>query len=79
MFSGIDPKALGRYAIIGQVGFEMVAPIGLGYLIDYWLDWGPWLTIGGAMLGLVGGMAHLMVLARQLNEKPGDGETHRQT
>jgi F0F1-type ATP synthase assembly protein I len=44
---------------------EMVAPIGLGALLDYYLGWSPWLTIAGALLGFVGGMMHLLALLNQ--------------
>ncbi|HEV8060762.1 MAG TPA: AtpZ/AtpI family protein [Gemmataceae bacterium] len=55
-----EPSKLAEYAALSQVGLEMVAPIGLGVLLDYWIGWGPWGVIGGAILGLVGGMAHLV-------------------
>jgi F0F1-type ATP synthase assembly protein I len=45
---------------MAQVGFEMVAPIGLGLALDYWLGWTPWATVAGAILGFVGGLAHLV-------------------
>ena len=37
-----EPSKLAQYAALSQVGLEMVAPIGLGLLLDYWLAWGPW-------------------------------------
>jgi F0F1-type ATP synthase assembly protein I len=55
-----ERSRLAQYAALSQVGLEMVAPIGLGLLLDYWLAWGPWGAILGAILGLVGGMAHLV-------------------
>jgi hypothetical protein len=60
-----DRKILGRLATLSQVGFEMVVPIGVGYLIDWLLGWVPILTIAGAIAGLVFGMAHLFLLLRQ--------------
>jgi F0F1-type ATP synthase assembly protein I len=64
------PSKLAQYAALSQVGLEMAAPIGLGVLIDLWLGWGPWAAIAGAILGLVGGMAHLvsMLNARAAQE-----------
>ena len=46
--------------------------------LDYWLGWMPWATVCGALLGLVGGMAHLVtILNRQTNgpaqRQPGRG------
>lgn len=63
---------------LSQVGLEMVAPIGLGYLLDRWLERLPALTIAGVLVGLVGGIAHLFFLLRQAekddrNDTPGGG------
>jgi F0F1-type ATP synthase assembly protein I len=54
-----------RGAAMAQVGFEMAAPIGLGVLLDHWLEWTPWLTIIGAVGGLVGGIFHLVVMSNR--------------
>jgi F0F1-type ATP synthase assembly protein I len=56
------PNKFARYTEISQIGLEMVAPIGLGLGLDYWMSWGPWGAIVGAILGLVGGMGHLVVI-----------------
>ena len=41
-----DPGDLGRYLAFGQVGLEMVFPIGLGMVLDRYLGWArggsPW-------------------------------------
>ncbi len=63
-----------QYAALAQIGLEMVAPIALGAALDHWLGWGPWATVCGAVLGLVGGMAHLVAI---LNRRT-DGRTRRQ-
>ena len=65
-----DSKQLARYMELSQIGLEMVAPIGLGALLDYWIGWGPWSVITGAILGLVVGMMHLISF---VNRKP-DGD-----
>lgn len=55
-----------RYATLAQLGLEMVAPIGLGLLLDYQFGTMPWLTVAGAVLGFAGGMVHLVsVLGRK--------------
>lgn len=62
-----DPKQLGRYLELSQIGLEMVVPIAIGAILDSVLEWAPWGTIVGAFLGLIGGMAHLIAF---LNRKP---------
>jgi len=63
-----DPKELGFYFSLAQVGLEMVVPIGLGLALDYYLGWGPWAAVTGAVLGLVGGLAHLVTLLNRREE-----------
>jgi F0F1-type ATP synthase assembly protein I len=58
----INPREYGHYISLAQVGMEMAAPIGIGLAVDYYLDWSPWSVVVGAVLGLVGGLAHLVVL-----------------
>ena len=57
-----DFKLLGHLAVLSQVGLEMAAPVGLGAALDYYFGWGPWASISGAILGLAGGMAHLIAI-----------------
>jgi hypothetical protein len=59
-------RLMAKLMTIGTVGTEMVAPIGLGLLLDYFLGTMPWFMVTGAVLGLVVGIVHLI----QLN-KPG--------
>ena len=63
------PREMGRYMAFAQVGFEMAAPIGLGAYLDHRLGWAPWGVIVGAVLGLVGGLAHLVVMLRRFEAK----------
>ena len=56
-----DPRDVGRYWALSQVAFEMVAPIALGMFLDTKCGWTPWGALGGSVLGLGGGIAHLMV------------------
>jgi F0F1-type ATP synthase assembly protein I len=62
---------------MAQVGIEMVAPIGLGVALDYWLGWTPWATVAGAVFGFVGGLVHLVSMMNKENRngptKPGSG------
>jgi F0F1-type ATP synthase assembly protein I len=78
MYSGVpNPKEVGRYLALAQVGLEMVSPIGLGLALDYSFGWLPWGTIVGAVFGLIAGIGHLFMLAnRQARSRhlgpPGD-------
>ncbi len=69
-FSPPDPRELRRYFALSQVGLEMVAPIGVGLALDYYLGWSPWGAVVGAILGFVGGLTHLIVLVN----RPKDNE-----
>ena len=60
-----DPKELGRYYALAQIGMEMVTPLAVGIGLDYFFESAPWLSIIGAVIGLVGGMAHLVVIVNQ--------------
>jgi F0F1-type ATP synthase assembly protein I len=75
MVGDLNPREMGRYVAMAQVGMEMVAPVGLGLLLDYYFGTMPWITVIGAVLGLVGGLAHLVRLSNRVDEgeasKPG--------
>jgi F0F1-type ATP synthase assembly protein I len=62
-----DRKDFGRYLALGQVGMEMVVPIALGLAADRYFGWAPWGLIAGAVLGLGGGLAHLVHQANKMN------------
>jgi len=62
-----NPKRLGLYFAMAQVGFEMVAPIVLGYFLDQWWGSSPWMVAVGAVVGLVGGLYHLILLMNRIN------------
>jgi len=63
------PRDLGRYFALAQVGLEMVLPIVLGVFLDRWLGWAPWGVVVGAVLGLVGGLWHLVLLLNRFDDK----------
>jgi F0F1-type ATP synthase assembly protein I len=60
-----NSRELGYYLSLAQVGMEMVAPIGIGVALDYYLAWRPWGVIGGAIFGFIGGMAHLLIMVNR--------------
>ena len=64
MFGNTENRKLqARLLMLSQVGAEMVAPAGVGALIDWWLGISPWGVIVGAVLGFIGGMVHLVRLS----------------
>ena len=63
-----DSKEFGKYLAFAQVGFEMVVPVVLGLVADNYLGSRPWGVTAGTVLGLVGGLWHLVILARRFEE-----------
>jgi len=64
----VGPREYGLYVTIAQVGMEMAALVGIGLLLDHYLDWSPWGVVGGAVFGLVAGVAHLAILANRRDD-----------
>jgi F0F1-type ATP synthase assembly protein I len=56
---------MGYYFALAQIGLEMVAPIGVGLLVDYYFGSLPWATVICTVLGFVGGMVHLVVMVQR--------------
>jgi F0F1-type ATP synthase assembly protein I len=50
---------------MAQAGIEMIVPLGIGVWLDHEFGWTPWATIIGTILGFVGGITHLVMLAHQ--------------
>ncbi len=70
--NGPDPRQLGWYYALAQVGFEMVVPIALGWWLDSVFGSEPWILVVGVVLGLVVGFTHLVFLVNQ--KPPEDGK-----
>jgi ATP synthase protein I len=67
-----DPKQareFGHYFALSQAGLEMVAPLLIGVWLDYQFGWSPWGAIVGMALGFIGGTAHLIVMAKRIEER----------
>lgn len=60
-----NQREFGYYVALAQVGVEMAAPIAVGWALDHYLGWTPWGIIGGAVFGLIAGLAHLVALANR--------------
>jgi hypothetical protein len=58
----LDPKEMGFYVSVAQVGLEMVVPVVVGVLLDAYFEWEPWGVAVGAVLGLMTGLLHLVAL-----------------
>ena len=63
-----NSRELGRYFALAQVGLEMVVPIVVGLWLDSAFGWSPWGVSVGAVLGLVGGLAHIVHLLKRFDE-----------
>ncbi len=73
-----ESKEFGRYLALGQVGLEMVVPIVLGLVADNYLGCGPWGLVAGAVLGLGGGLAHLVHQANKIDAENKPSEHPRE-
>ena len=62
-------RDLGKYFALAQTGLGMVAPIVAGVYLDKYLGWSPWATAAGAVLGLTGGLAHLIWMVNRQERK----------
>lgn len=73
-----DRRELGKLYSLAQVGLEMVVPIALGVWLDSRFDLMPWCTSAGAVLGLVGGMAHILTLLKRYEDDDPPSRQDRQ-
>ncbi len=62
-------RETGLYFALGQAGLEMAAPLVVGAVLDYWIGWGPWGVVIGAIVGFVGGTIHLILMAQQIERE----------
>jgi F0F1-type ATP synthase assembly protein I len=71
-----NPRELGYYFSLAQVGLEMVVPIGLGVWLQDLYDFRPWGVVVGAILGLAAGLAHLVAITNR-RDASGSGDKSR--
>ena len=56
----------GRYLTLGmQIAFGMMLFVGIGYVVDRWLESTPWGMILGAVLGMVAVFTLVIRMARE--------------
>ena len=60
-------RQMGYLIALGQVGTEMVVPIGLGVGLDVWLGTIPLFVVLGVLIGFVGGIAHLLAILKRMD------------
>lgn len=70
---GRDASDYRGLALAGTAVTEMVAPILVGVWADGHFGWSPWGLAVGAVVGFVGGLAHLIILTRRADGKKSDG------
>jgi F0F1-type ATP synthase assembly protein I len=64
-----NPKKLGLYISLGQVGMEMVVPIAAGAALDHYSEvTAPWGTLGGVFFGFTSGLLHLITIMKRLEK-----------
>jgi F0F1-type ATP synthase assembly protein I len=62
-------REMGQYFVLAQTGLELVAPVGVGVLLDNYFGWSPWATATGAIVGLVGGLTHMIIVLRRIESR----------
>jgi hypothetical protein len=68
-------RDIGSLFALAQTGVEMAAPVALGMVLDSYWGWSPWATAAGAVIGLIGGLTHMLIMLgraedRQRHEPP---------
>jgi len=64
-----NSRELGYYFALAQCGLEMVFPLGVGIALDYYFGWKPWGAVVGAIVGFVGGLAHLILMVNRHDQE----------
>ena len=62
-------RDVGFYFALAQTGLEMVAPIAVGVFLDNRFGWSPWATTAGAVLGMVGGLTHMLWMLKRQEDR----------
>ena len=56
------------YLTLGiQLAGAVLVYVGIGYLIDRWLNTSPWFLVGGAVVGMVAFFVQLVRVVKQMN------------
>ena len=74
---GRSPLSLGMEwgTRVTAIGLEFALPALLGFGLDRWWHTAPWMTVGGAILGVGMGMLHVIRLASEPQGSPRRGQS----
>jgi hypothetical protein len=61
-------RDLGSLFALAQTGLEMAAPVGIGLLADNYFGSSPIGVAAGAVIGLAGGLTHMVLMLRRAEE-----------
>ncbi len=68
-----------KYMGLGiQAGISVAFYLGVGLLLDKWLDTLPWLTLAGAVVGIIGMFYLFIRMNNELNESSRQTEAENQ-
>ncbi len=68
-----------KYMGLGiQAGASVAFYLGMGLLLDKWLGTLPWLTLVGAVIGIIGMFALFVRMNRELNKSSRQTEVEKQ-
>ena len=62
-------RDLGSLFALAQTGVEMAAPVGLGLLADNYFGSSPIGVAAGAVIGLAGGLTHMVLMLRRAEQE----------
>jgi hypothetical protein len=67
-----SPADVGFYFALAQTGLEMVAPVAIGMFLDSRFGWTPWAASAGAVIGLAGGLTHMLIMLKRAEDRRPD-------
>jgi len=62
-------RDLGSLFALAQTGVEMVAPVAVGLVADNYFGSSPIGVAAGALIGLAGGLTHMLIMLKRAEER----------
>jgi ATP synthase protein I len=62
-------RDVGFYFALAQTGVEMVVPVAIGAFLDSRYGWSPWGAAAGAVIGMAGGLTHMLLMIKRNEER----------